>query len=180
MKLNNLNSKKTKTKKRYGRGIGSGIGKTCGRGHKGQKARSGVAIKSFEGGQMPLYRRLPKRGFKSFSNQVKKSVAIINLSKIQEILKKKKILPNSKLNLSTLQKSQLVNKKYSKLIKPNDSAYIKPFVKHSFNGHGKLLVLRIGGKIPGDSQRELSTLGNKNAIRAINETMMWFNPSGKQ
>ena len=74
---------------------------------------------------------------------------------------------------------ELGDKKYSKLIKPNDSAYIKPFVKHSFNGHGKLLVLRIGGKIPGDSQRELSTLGNKNAIRAINETMMWFNPSGK-
>ena len=64
---------------------------------------------------MPLYRRLPKRGFKSFNNQVKKSVAIINLSKIQEILEKKKILPNNKLNLFTLQKFQLVNKKYSKL-----------------------------------------------------------------
>ena len=115
MKLNSLNLKITKTKKRLGRGIGSTKGKTCGRGHKGQKSRSGVAIKSFEGGQMPLYRRLPKRGFKSFNNQVKKSVAIINLSKIQEILEKKKILPNSKLNLSTLQKSQLVNKKYSKL-----------------------------------------------------------------
>ena len=102
-------------KKRLGRGIGSGKGKTSGRGHKGQKSRSGVAIKSFEGGQMPLYRRLPKRGFKSFNNQLKKSVAIINLYKTQEILKKKKILPNSKLNLSILQKSQLVNKKYSKL-----------------------------------------------------------------
>ena len=115
MKLNSLNLKKLKTKKRLGRGIGSTKGKTCGRGHKGQKSRSGVAIKSFEGGQMPLYRRLPKRGFKSFNNQVKKSVAIINLSKIQAIFEKKKILPNSKLNLSTLQKSQLVNKKYSKL-----------------------------------------------------------------
>ena len=71
-------------------------------------------------------------------------------------------------------------KKYSKSIKPDDSAYIKPFVRHSFSGCGKLLVLRVGGKIPGDSQRELSTLGNKNAIRAINETMVWFNPSGKQ
>ena len=115
MKLNSLNLIKKKSKKRLGRGIGSTKGKTCGRGHKGQKSRSGVAIKSFEGGQMPLYRRLPKRGFKSFNNQVKKSVAIINLFKIQEILEKKKILPNSKLNLSTLQKSQLVNKKYSKL-----------------------------------------------------------------
>ena len=114
MKLNSLQSK-NKSKKRLGRGIGSTKGKTCGRGHKGQKARSGVAIKSFEGGQMPLYRRLPKRGFKSFNNKLKKSVAIINLSKIQEIFKKNKILPNSKLNLSTLQKSQLINKKYNKL-----------------------------------------------------------------
>jgi len=115
--MSTLNSlEKIKRKKiRVGRGIGSGKGKTSGRGVKGQKSRSGVAIKSFEGGQMPLYRRLPKRGFKSFNNQVKESTAIINLSKIQEILKKKKILPNSKLNLSTLQKSQLVNKKYNKL-----------------------------------------------------------------
>ena len=90
MKLNTLSLKKTKTKKRLGRGIGSTKGKTCGRGHKGQKSRSGVAIKSFEGGQMPLYRRLPKRGFKSFNNQVKKSVAIINLSKMQKILEKRK------------------------------------------------------------------------------------------
>ena len=77
MKLNSLkNLKKKKLKKRLGRGIGSGKGKTSGRGHKGQKSRSGVAIKSFEGGQMPLYRRLPKRGFKSFNNQLKKSVAV--------------------------------------------------------------------------------------------------------
>jgi len=75
---------------------------------------------------------------------------------------------------------ELEGKKYNKLIKPNDSAYIKPFVRHGFYGKGKLLALRISGKIPGDSQRELSTLGNKNAIRAINETMVWFNPSGKQ
>ena len=115
MKLNSLNSKKTKSKKRLGRGIGSGKGKTSGRGHKGQKARSGVAIKSFEGGQMPLYRRLPKRGFKNFNNQEKKSIAIINLFKIQEILGKKNFLPGNKLNLSTLQKLRLVNKKYSKL-----------------------------------------------------------------
>ena len=84
MQLNTLNLKTKKTKKkRLGRGIGSSKGKTCGRGHKGQKSRSGVAIKSFEGGQMPLYRRLPKRGFKSSNN--KKLVAIISLSRIQEI-----------------------------------------------------------------------------------------------
>ena len=78
MKLNALNSKNSKSKKRLGRGIGSSKGKTCGRGHKGQKSRSGVAIKSFEGGQMPLYRRLPKRGFNSIKN--KNNIAIINLS----------------------------------------------------------------------------------------------------
>ena len=86
MELNTLNSKTAKSKKRLGRGIGSSKGKTCGRGHKGQKSRSGVAIKSFEGGQMPLYRRLPKRGFKSLETTKKKEIAIINLSKIQENL----------------------------------------------------------------------------------------------
>ena len=112
MKLNTFNSKSSKNKKRLGRGIGSTKGKTCGRGHKGQKSRSGVAIKSFEGGQMPLYRRLPKRGFKSIKN---KAIAIINLSKIQEIINKKKILPNIKINLPNLQKSKLINNKYRKL-----------------------------------------------------------------
>jgi len=112
MKLNTLKSKSSKNKKRLGRGIGSGKGKTCGRGHKGQKSRSGVAIKSFEGGQMPLYRRLPKRGFKSIKN---KAIAIINLSRIQEIVNNKKILPDIKINLQNLQKSKLINNKYRKL-----------------------------------------------------------------
>jgi len=113
MKLNKLSSKSIKTKKRLGRGIGSGKGKTSGRGHKGQKSRSGVAIKSFEGGQMPLYRRLPKRGFKSLS--AKSDIAIINLSRIQEIIKKDKSSISSKINLSNLQKSKFINKKYNKL-----------------------------------------------------------------
>ena len=112
MKLNTLNSRSSKNKKRLGRGIGSSKGKTSGRGHKGQKSRSGVAIKSFEGGQMPLYRRLPKRGFKSTKN---KAIAIINLSRIQEIINNKKILPNIKINLPNLQKSKLINNKYRKL-----------------------------------------------------------------
>ena len=115
MKLNQLTSKSFKLKKRLGRGIGSGKGKTSGRGHKGQKARSGVAIKSFEGGQMPLYRRLPKRGFKIFSNKEKKSIAMINLSRIQEIITKQKIKISEKINLVALQKSKLINKKYKKL-----------------------------------------------------------------
>ena len=97
MKLNTLDIKIKKDKKKLGRGIGSGKGKTSGRGHKGQKSRSGVAIKSFEGGQMPLYRRLPKRGFNSI-NKKKKLIAIINISKIQEFIKMKKILPDNKID----------------------------------------------------------------------------------
>tara|TARA_Y100000590_G_scaffold4546_1_gene6119 strand:+ start:2493 stop:2945 length:453 start_codon:yes stop_codon:yes gene_type:complete len=112
MKLNTFKSKLSKKKKRLGRGIGSTKGKTSGRGHKGQKSRSGVAIKSFEGGQMPLYRRLPKRGFKKIKN---KKIAKINLSKLQEIFNRKKFLPNAKINLPTLQKSNLINNKYNKL-----------------------------------------------------------------
>ena len=88
MKLNTLKSKNQKSKKKLGRGIGSSKGKTSGRGHKGQKSRSGVAIKSFEGGQMPLYRRLPKRGFKSIRKD--HHIALINLSKIQQIVDKQK------------------------------------------------------------------------------------------
>ena len=112
MKLNELSNKSSRSKKRLGRGIGSSKGKTCGRGHKGQKSRSGVAIKSFEGGQMPLYRRLPKRGFKRIKN---KRIALINLSRIQEIINKNKISLNTKINLQNLQKSNLINNKYKKL-----------------------------------------------------------------
>ena len=114
MQLNTINSKSKKTKKmRVGRGIGSSKGKTSGRGHKGQKSRSGVAIKSFEGGQMPLYRRLPKRGFKSKSKN--KLIAIINLSRIQELIKKQNSISKDKINLISLQKSKFIHKKYKKL-----------------------------------------------------------------
>ena len=112
MKLNTLISKNSKKKKRLGRGIGSSKGKTSGRGHKGQKSRSGVAIKSYEGGQMPFYRRLPKRGFKRIKQ---KNIALINLSRIQNIVDNKKILSNTKINLQNLQKSRVINSKYRKL-----------------------------------------------------------------
>ena len=112
MKLNTLNFKINKPRKRLGRGIGSSKGKTSGRGHKGQKSRSGVAIKSFEGGQMPLYRRIPKRGFKSYK---KNNIAEINLSKIHEIIEKKKFTLNEKLNLSNLQKLKIINSKYKSI-----------------------------------------------------------------
>ena len=95
---------------RPGRGIGSGKGKTSGRGHKGQKSRRGVAIKSFEGGQMPLYRRLPKRGF----NPIKKiDIAKVNLGKIQFFIDKKKIKVNEKINLNLLKKNKFNKSKIS-------------------------------------------------------------------
>ena len=111
MQLNNL-VKNNKKKTRVGRGIGSGRGKTSSRGHKGQKSRSGVAIKSFEGGQMPLYRRLPKRGFKTLS---KKNTAILNLSKIQSIYEKNKDKLNTSLDLKSLKDKKFINKKYLQL-----------------------------------------------------------------
>ena len=111
MKLNTL-IKTNFSKLRVGRGIGSGKGKTSGRGVKGQKSRSGVAIKSFEGGQMPLYRRLPKRGFKKI---VKRNIAIINLSDISNLLKNKKIKIQDEINIKSLFEKKLINKKYDKL-----------------------------------------------------------------
>ena len=112
MELNTL-VKINKKKIRVGRGIGTGKGKTSSRGHKGQKSRSGVSIKSFEGGQMPLYRRLPKRGFKNFNN--KRDIAILNLSKIQNIIEKKSNNIKSNLDLKTLIQKKLINKKFKKL-----------------------------------------------------------------
>ena len=109
--LNNR-TKINKHKMRVGRGIGSGKGKTSGRGVKGQKSRSGVAIKSFEGGQMPLYRRLPKRGFNPIARS---SIAILNLEKIQSFIDKKNIKTSDILNSDLLKKLNLINKNSMKL-----------------------------------------------------------------
>ena len=111
IKLNNR-KKINKSKIRVGRGIGSGKGKTSGRGVKGQKSRSGVAIKSFEGGQMPLFRRLPKRGFNSIN---KNKVAILNLKKIQELIDKKVISETEILNLETLKKLKIIGNNFNKM-----------------------------------------------------------------
>jgi len=108
----NTTGKILRKKIRVGRGIGSGKGKTSGRGIKGQKSRSGVAIKSFEGGQMPLYRRLPKRGFNSFNNI---KIAKINLDKIQMFIDKKKLNSNDTINVETLKKFKIINKNSKKL-----------------------------------------------------------------
>ena len=99
-------------KMRVGRGIGSGKGKTSGRGAKGQKSRSGVAIKSFEGGQMPLYRRLPKRGFNPIN---KNKVAVLNLDKMQSLIESKRINSANQINLETLKKAKIVSKTYNKI-----------------------------------------------------------------
>ena len=143
--LNNR-EKINKTKIRVGRGIGSGKGKTSGRGVKGQKSRSGVAIKSFEGGQMPLYRRLPKRGFNPIN---KKNVAILNLDKIQNFIDKKNIKSSDVINSDLLKKLRLINKNSIKL-KILGSGEIKDKVNIEANLASKSAVEKvekIGGSI---------------------------------
>jgi len=145
MKLNQL-VKTDKKKIRVGRGIGSGKGKTSGRGHKGQKSRRGVAIKSYEGGQMPLYRRLPKRGFKSIK---KEKIAILNLSNLQNFYDKKRIDFKNLIDLKQLKKIKIINKKYSKL-KILGSGELKSKVDISanyFSDQAKKKIEKLGGKL---------------------------------
>ena len=131
-------------KKRLGRGIGSGKGKTSGRGVKGQKSRSGVAIKSFEGGQMPLYRRLPKRGFNPIN---KNKIAKINLDQIQNFLDKKRINPENQINLEILKKNKIINKTYLKYkILSNGSLTTKINIEADFSSNSaKDKIEKIGG-----------------------------------
>ena len=144
--LLNNREKINKSKIRVGRGIGSGKGKTCGRGVKGQKSRSGVAIKSFEGGQMPLYRRLPKRGFNPIS---KDQIAILNLEKIQSYIDKKTISTKDVLNSNLLKKLKIINKNSSKL-KILGTGEIKDKINIEANLASKSAVAKlekIGGSI---------------------------------
>ena len=145
MNLNEL-AKTNKKKIRVGRGIGSGKGKTSGRGHKGQKSRRGVAIKSFEGGQMPLYRRLPKRGFKSLKKQ---EVAILNLSSIENFINKKEKNLKSPLDLKQLQSKNIINKKFKKLkILGNGEIKSKIEINADFSSkQANDKIQKIGGKI---------------------------------
>ena len=145
MKLNSLVKINTK-KIRVGRGIGSGKGKTSARGHKGQKSRSGVSIKSFEGGQMPLYRRLPKRRFKSIK---KNNIAILNLKKIQGLMDKKENDLKDLLDLKILKQKKLINKKYSQL-KILGSGEIKKNIQiqaHFASKQALEKISKAGGKI---------------------------------
>jgi large subunit ribosomal protein L15 len=142
----NTTNKVNKKKLRVGRGIGSGKGKTCGRGVKGQKSRSGVAIKSFEGGQMPLYRRLPKRGFSSFS---KTNIAIMNLDKIQSFLDQKTIDLKDTINTDLLKKLKLINKN-SQMLKILGTGEIKDKINIEADLISKAAMEKLekaGGKI---------------------------------
>tara|TARA_B100001540_G_C15748092_1_gene615543 strand:- start:557 stop:1012 length:456 start_codon:yes stop_codon:yes gene_type:complete len=136
-----------KTKKiRVGRGIGSGKGKTSGRGIKGQKSRSGVAIKSFEGGQMPLYRRLPKRGFNPVN---KEKIAKINVDKIQSLFEKKILKENDKINLQNLKNKNILNKSYKKIkVLGSGNIKLKLDIEVDFiSKSAKEKIEKAGGKI---------------------------------
>ena len=143
--LNTLNNFKTK-KIRVGRGIGSGKGKTAGRGVKGQKSRSGVAIKSFEGGQMPLYRRLPKRGFKPIK---KNSVAVINLGDLQKHIDTKRLSTDAKINIDTLKKAKLFRKSINKFkVLSNGDLNSKINIEADYSSKiAKEKIEKVGGNI---------------------------------
>ncbi len=143
--LNSL-TKVTSHKKRVGRGIGSGKGKTSTRGHKGQKSRSGVAIKSFEGGQMPLYRRLPKRGFNPLN---KKKTAKINLDKIQKYIDKKIIKKDEIINVEVLKKYKVIKKNFQqlKILGKGDIKDKISIETNSISSSAKNKVEKLGGII---------------------------------
>ena len=145
MELNNL-VKNNKKKIRVGRGIGSGKGKTSTRGHKGQKSRSGVSIKSFEGGQMPLYRRLPKRGFKTPG---KKITAILNLSKIQNFYEKNKDKLSGSLDLKSFKEKKFINKKYLqlKILGTGELKDKMDITAHYASKQAKEKIEKVGGKL---------------------------------
>ena len=148
MKLNELkdNIGSTKSRKRIGRGIGSGKGKTSGKGHKGQKSRSGVSIKGFEGGQMPIHRRLPKRGFNNI-NRI--HYTEINIGNIQNLIDSKKIDPNKIISYKTLLNLGLVKSKKAKikLLGKGDIKVKIDIEVSAFSKSAKDSVEKIGGSV---------------------------------
>ncbi len=152
MKILNTVTKIKISKKRVGRGIGTGKGKTSGRGVKGQKSRSGVAIKSFEGGQMPLYRRLPKRGFNPLN---KRKIAKINLDQLQRFVDKKRINPENLINLEILKQSKIINKTYSKFkILANGNLTTKIDIEADFSSiAAKDKIEKLGGVLKIKNQK---------------------------
>ncbi len=147
MKINELKSTKISNKKskRVGRGAGSGLGKTSGRGVKGQKSRSGVSINGFEGGQMPLYRRLPKKGF---VNRNKENIQTINFTKIYNLIQKHNFNPDLIKETDIFEKKYLKKNK-GKLKLLNKGELSKPFnIEISYASKEAIKSLeKIGGKI---------------------------------
>ena len=148
MKLNEIkdNLRSTKSPKRIGRGIGSGRGKTSGKGHKGQKSRSGASIKGFEGGQMPIHRRLPKRGFKNI-NRI--NYTELNLDSIQKLIDFKKIDPKKLISYNTLLNLGLVKSKKAKikLLGKGDINVKIDIEVSAFSQSAKDSVEKIGGSV---------------------------------
>ena len=146
MQLNTLNKKIHKAKKRVGRGIGSGLGKTSGRGVKGQKSRSGVAIKAYEGGQMPLYRRLPKRGFNSLYKK-EKNIAI-NLDKISKLIESKKLDSSKSIDLRKFLLSSKAPKKLKvKVLGTGDLKVKVSILADQFSKSAQVKIEKAGGSI---------------------------------
>ncbi|QJC36138.1 50S ribosomal protein L15 [Enterobacteriaceae endosymbiont of Donacia cincticornis] len=140
MYLNNLFSKIKNNKKRLGRGIGSGKGKTSGRGHKGQKSRSGYNInKSFEGGQTPLHRRLPKFGFRSKKKIFSQEIRLSDLNKID----------GSYVDLNILKSAKIIKKKikYIKIINKGNINTPKKIIKLNCTKNVKIIIKKLGGII---------------------------------
>jgi large subunit ribosomal protein L15 len=156
LKLNNIrDSSSLKKSKRVGRGIGSGKGKTSGSGHKGQKARSGVAIKGFEGGQMPLHRRLPKRGFK---NPFRVIYSIVNLGDIEKAIVEKKISTKKEITKEDLYKAGLIRKKNSE-VKILANGKISQLINIKVDKASKAAI-----KAVADTKGQISILEEKNNI----------------
>lgn len=146
MQLNTFNKKIHKAKKRVGRGIGSGLGKTSGRGVKGQKSRSGVSIKAYEGGQMPLYRRLPKRGFNSLYKK-EKNIAI-NLDKISKLIDNKKINSTKSIDLRKfLLKPKTPKKIKVKVLGTGEISTKVTILADYFSKSAQAKIEKAGGKI---------------------------------
>jgi len=149
MRLNDIsdNPGAVKRKLRVGRGPGSGKGKTGGRGIKGQKSRSGVSINAFEGGQMPLYQRLPKRGFNS--RKSKKLLDQVNLGSIQKLIDAKKIVENKPINIDLLRSVSLINKNavFVKLLAKGVLTSKVKIEVSSASEKAKQAVEKIGGEL---------------------------------
>lgn len=146
MNLNQLSDKSRKNRKRVGRGIGSGTGKTCGRGHKGQKSRTGVAVNGFEGGQTPLYRRVPKRGF---VNIFRVEYQTVNLGDLQKFVDSKKIDTSKTITKDYLYETGII-KKLSQPVKILAKGQLKSALKIeacAASASAVKLVEKAGGKL---------------------------------